>query len=123
MQRCVRAREGVMVLAPRQIQDVARFHLGLEQQTSATRCQPLLDLLARWQRCNRRICPRFIDSPGLLAFNLQREDVVQIEVGLERLHTLEGTVDVRGHTCREFMLEQVRDCRDFRADAMDVIRD
>src|SRR5688572_7280548 len=61
--------------------------------------------------------------PGLLAFHLQREHVVQIEVRLERLHSLEGAVDVRSDTRGELTFEHMSNGGDFRTDAVDVIGD
>ena len=123
VQRCLRAGQRIVILAARQIEDVAGLHVGFEQQPPATRREPLFDFVAGRQRRYGRIRARLVDAPGLLAFHLQREYVVQIEVRLERLHSLEGAIDVRGNARGELAFEHVDDRRDFRADAMDVIRD
>ena len=67
--------------------------------------------------------PRLVDPPALLAFGLDREHVVQVEVGLECLHALERAIDVCGDARGELALEHVGDRRDFRTDAVDVIGD
>ena len=46
-------------------------------------------LVARWHRVDRRVGPGFIDTPRLFTLGLHGKDVVQVEMGLERLDALE----------------------------------
>ena len=112
-----------MVPAARQIEQVARLHVRLEQDIALGGVEILAGRIAGRQRVHRGVGAVLVHRPRLLALGMDGEDVMQVVMALEGLHALEGAIDVRAHAGAERLFQDRRDIPHGRGDVMHPVGD